>query len=212
MAFTAKGYKRSLSLAISPVVSLFNSFLVVCLKLVRSYACCLQLVLGRNQATNVNILMIFVQTLPCFTAADDNSLLGVSECKNKQSTVVVLVSHHGPGPADGSRPDAARPEGGAGTSHGPGPAVDGPGSVGGGGGLLGSGAGRLLLHGAAAGHGGGAASGDVDLVDGLLDDHLLLSDVLHLLAARCGCGKDALARTELIQCGLGLFSATLGVL
>merc|ERR1719402_755737 len=139
--------------------------------------------------------MIFVQTLPCFTAADDNSLLGVSECKNKQSTVVVLVSHHGPGPADGSRPDAARPEGGAGTS-------DGPGPVGGGGGLLGSGAGRLLLHSAAAGHGGGAASGDVDLVDGLLDNHLLLGDILHLLAARCGCGKDALARTELIQCGL----------
>merc|ERR1719187_1921112 len=119
MAFTAKGYKRSLSLAISPVVSLFNSFLVVCLKLVRSYACCLQLVLGRNQATNVNILMIFVQTLPCFTAADDNSLLGVSECKNKQSTMV-LVSHHGSSPADGSRSDAARPVGGAGASHGAG--------------------------------------------------------------------------------------------
>merc|ERR1719219_2511881 len=115
MAFTAKkGYKRSLL----PVLFHFSIVFSWCvLKLVRSYAFfCLQLVLGRNQATNVNILMIFVQTLPCFTAADDNSLLGVSECKNKQSTVV-LVSHHGPGPADGSRPDAARPEGGAGTSH-----------------------------------------------------------------------------------------------
>merc|ERR1719262_446262 len=83
-------------------------------------------------------------------------------------------------------------------------------SGGGGRGLHGAGGGSLLGAGAGDLGAAGGASGHIDGVDGLLDNHLCVLD--FLLAAGCGRGENTLTGAELVESGLSLFGTSLGTL